>query len=112
MTVPALAERMEVWLASEYSALLFEENGAVVAYALYSEQPEKIYLRHFFVVRQRRRQGIGRAALRILRSKIWPKDKRLTVDVLIRNAAAIAFWRAVGYQDYCLTLEILPDAQS
>lgn len=112
MSVPELAERMEEWLAAEYSAQLFEENGEVVAYALYSEQPEKIYLRHFFVVRQRRRQGIGRAALRILRSKIWPEDKRLTVDVLVRNAAAIAFWRAVGYQDYCLTLEILPEAQS
>jgi predicted acetyltransferase len=33
----------------------------------------------------------------------------LTVDVLLKNTAAIAFWRAVGYKDYCLALEILPE---
>lgn len=31
-----------------------------------------------------------------------------TVDVLVQNFAASAFWRSVGYQDYSLTLEILP----
>jgi len=55
-----------------------------------------------------RRQGIGREAMETLRSKIWPKGKRLTVDVLVENTAAVAFWRAAGYKDYSLTLEILP----
>jgi ribosomal protein S18 acetylase RimI-like enzyme len=32
------------------------------------------------------------------------------VDVLVHNAAAIAFWRSVGYQDYLLGLEIPPAA--
>ncbi len=62
--------------------------------------------------RLRRRQGIGRQALEILRSTIWPANKRLTVDVLVQNTAAVAFWRTVGYNDYCLTLEILPKAPS
>jgi ribosomal protein S18 acetylase RimI-like enzyme len=48
----------------------------------------------------------------ILRSKIWPKNKRLTVEVLVQNEAAVAFWRAVGYKDYSLTLEILPEISS
>ena len=108
MSVPELEQRMKGWLASEYAAGIFEDSGEVVAYALYREQPEEIYLRQLFVVRNRRRQGIGRQAVEILRSEIWPKHKRLTVDVLVHNAAAIAFWRAVGYKDYCLTLEILP----
>jgi hypothetical protein len=34
----------------------------------------------------------------------------LTVDVLVTNHSALAFWRAVGYQDYALTLEIMPEA--
>jgi len=110
MTVPELEQRMKGWLASEYSAVLFEDGKEVVAYALYREQPEEIYLRQLFVVRSRRRQGIGRQALEILRFKIWPETKRLTVDVLIQNAVAVAFWRAMGYNDYCLTLEILPKA--
>lgn len=108
MTVPELELRMRSWLAREYAAVLFEEDGQAVAHALYREQPEEIYLRQLFVVRNRRREGIGRKAIEILRSQIWPKDKRLTVDVLVHNTVAIAFWRAVGYKDYCLTLEIMP----
>jgi predicted acetyltransferase len=111
MTVPELERRLNGWLSSEYAAMLFEDGGQAVAYALYREQ-EEIYLRQLFVVRNRRRQGLGRTAVEILRSKIWPKNKRLTVDVLVQNTAAISFWRSVGYRDYCLTLEILPVARS
>jgi predicted acetyltransferase len=112
MTVPELEQRMKGWLASEYVAVLFENDGEALAYALFREQSEEIYLRQLFVVRHRRRQGLGRAAFETLRTKIWPGSKRLTVDALTHNHAAIAFWRAVGYQDYSLKLEILPDAQS
>lgn len=108
MSLPELEQRMRGWLASEYNAVFFEDGGEVVAYALYREQPEEVYLRQLFVMRDRRRQGVGRRAVEILRSQIWPRGKRLTVDVLVHNMAAIAFWRAMGYQDYYLTLEILP----
>jgi predicted acetyltransferase len=107
MTVPGLEQRMKGWLASEYHAILFEEEGEIVAYGLYREQPEEIYLRQLFVVRNRRRQGLGRRAFEILRAKIWPKNKRLTVEVLVANTAAVAFWRSLGYRDYALTLEIV-----
>jgi len=109
MTVPELEERMKDWLTSEYAAVIFEDGGEVVAYALYWEQPKEIYLRQLFVVRTRRREGIGRTAMDILRSKIWPKEKRLTVEVLVKNEAGVAFWRAVGYRDYSLALEIPPE---
>ena len=108
MTVPELEQRMKDWLASEYAGMIFEMDGQIVAYALYREQPDEIYLRQLFVVRNQRRKGIGREAVNILRSKIWPKNKRLTVEVLVQNETAVAFWRAVGYEDYCLTLEMLP----
>jgi len=110
MTVPELGQRMLDWLQSEYSAIVFEDGNETVAYALYREQAEEIYLRQLFVVRNRRRQGIGRQAMEILRGEIWPKQKHLTVEVLVKNTAAVQFWRAVGYQDYSLTLEILPVA--
>jgi len=108
MSVPELEQRMRDWLATVYSAVLFQEAGEVVAYALFREEPDEIYLRQLFVVRDRRRQGLGRRALEILRSQVWPADKRLTVEVLVHNTAAVNFWRAVGYRDYCLTLEIMP----
>jgi predicted acetyltransferase len=106
MTVAELEERIRGWLQGEYQAVLFQIAGAVVAYALYQERSDEIYLRQFFVVRGKRRQGIGRQAIEILRSRIWPAGKRLTVDVLVDNQPAVAFWRSVGYRDYCLTLEI------
>lgn len=112
MTAPELEHRMRKWLAGEYRAVLFEEGGEVVAYALFRDQPEEIYLRQFFVVRDRRHQGMGRRAFEILRSSIWPASRRLTVEVLAANERAVRFWRSVGYVDYSIALEIMPPAQS
>ena len=41
---------MRDFLLGEYRGVIFEEGGEVVAYALYREQPEEIYLRQLFVV--------------------------------------------------------------
>jgi predicted acetyltransferase len=104
-----LEARMRVWLDSgEYQARLFEDRGEVVAYALFRETADDIHLRQFFVVRHRRREGLGRAAMREVIDCHWPSSKRLTVSVLVQNATGVAFWRALGYADYGLTLEILP----
>ena len=109
MTVPELRERMKGWLVSEYKAVVFREYMEPVAYALYRENPTEIYLRQLFVRRDRRRHGVGRRAVDILRNAIWPRHKRLTVEVLTANGPGMAFWRSVGYRDYCLTLEIMPE---
>jgi GNAT superfamily N-acetyltransferase len=110
MTVAELESRMNGWLAGEYRAVLAEIDCEVAAYALFRDQPDEIYLRQLFVVRPRRRQGIGRLVMSFLRERVWPKNKRLTVEVLVANQAAVAFWRSMGYSDYCLTLEIMPQA--
>jgi predicted acetyltransferase len=99
---------MNEWMKGEYKAVIFEIGQDAVAYALYRERVEEIYLRHLFVKQGYRRQGIGRMAVDILRTQLWPTDKRLTVEVLTSNKPAINFWRSVGYTDYCLTLEIMP----
>ena len=112
MTVTELEQRMRGWLSGEYRATIFEDNGAVVGYALFREQPEDIYLRQLFVVRHRRSQGLGRQAVEILRAQVWPRTKRLTVDVLVTNERAVAFRRVIGYTDYCLPLEIRPDSST
>ncbi len=112
MTVPELEQRMRDWLAGEYRAVIFEDGGEVVAYGLYREQPDRIYLRQLFVVRHRRRQGLGRRAVEMLCSQVWRKDRRLTVEVLVANQGGVAFWHSVGYKDYALTLEKLPDSRA
>ncbi len=109
MDVLELEERMRGWLVSgEYQAIIFEEDEPI-AYALFKETKDEIYLRQFFVVRSRRREGIGSCAMMQL-FDLWPKEKRWTVSVLAKNMSAVAFWQAMGYEDYALTLEIMPGA--
>ncbi len=45
MRVAELERRMRDWLAGDYRAVLFEERSEVVAYALFRELPDEIYLR-------------------------------------------------------------------
>jgi GNAT superfamily N-acetyltransferase len=111
MTVPELEERMRGWLAKDYTAVLFENETGVAAYALYREEPEFIYLRQLFVRHPFRRQGSGREAFQLLRNQFWPAQKRLCVEVLTANKDAILFWKAIGFQEYSLALEILPPAK-
>jgi GNAT superfamily N-acetyltransferase len=106
MTVPELIDRMRCWLETDYRASIFEDDSDIVAYALYRDEEEHIYLRQFFVQRHKRRSGVGRHCMEILFSQVWPKDKRITVEVLCPNQIGIEFWRAVGFTDYCLTLQM------
>ena len=93
MTVPQLEQRMRRWISGEDRAIIYEDGGEIVAYALFREQPEEIYLRQLFVVRHRRSQRISRWAVDILRSQIRLKTKRLTVEVLVANTRAVSFSR-------------------
>jgi predicted acetyltransferase len=100
---------MRAWLTvGDYQAVLFEENHEVVAYALFRETDAEVYLRQFSVVPHLQGEGIGRWAMDELFSKLWPRHKLWTVSVLVMNGTGVAFWRAMGYTDYELTLEIMP----
>jgi GNAT superfamily N-acetyltransferase len=105
MSPAELERRMAGWLDGEYQALLFEDSGHAVGYALFRHDAEYVYLRQFFVRPEFRRRGIGRAALDWLRSTLWT-GSRVRVEVLIGNTVGIAFWRSLGFQDYCLTMEL------
>lgn len=111
MSAHELRERMRKWIESDYRAILFEQNSKIVAYALYREEKELVYLRQFFVQRAFRRSGVGRQCIEILFSEVWPQDKRITVDVLSQNSGGISFWRSVGFSDYCLTMDICPNLE-
>ena len=105
-------ERIERFLRGEYQAVLFEKNHMIIAYALYRNHPDHddtILLRQIFVDRDHRRQGVGREVMGVLNQEIWPRDKRLTVEVLSHNSIARKFYESVGYKEYCLELEIKPE---
>jgi len=107
MTIAELLERMRDWLATgEYQAVIFEADSVPLAYALYrTEKDSSIYLRQFFVQREQRRRGIGRAAIGLLLREILPAGCRVTVEVLSNNEAGRRFWSGIGFRDYSVTLE-------
>ena len=111
MTTPELVERMRNWLIADYRASIFEDDTGILAYALYKEDQDSVHLRQLFVQRRNRRFGVGRQSMNILFSEVWPRDKRITVDVLCHNSGAIAFWKSVGFTDYSLSLEIFPNSR-
>jgi GNAT superfamily N-acetyltransferase len=112
---PDFEARMRALLAEGHQAVIFEEDdggratGAVAeaaAYALYLDRGDEIYLRQFYVSRDRRRRGVGRRALALLMNEAWPPDRRLTVDTFAANQAGLAFWRSVGFRDHLVSLKI------
>ncbi len=105
MSPAELEARMAGWLGGDYEAVVFEEAGRSAGYALFRRDPEYVYLRQFFVQPACRRRGVGRAAFGWLRRHVW-HGGRVRVEVLVGNTAGVAFWRAVGFGDYCLTLEL------
>jgi len=107
MTVAQLIARMREWVAGEYRPRIFVCDGSDAGYALYRELPEFVHLRQFYVVPERRRRGIGRAALHALTEE-FPLRKRVVVEAMIGNTGALAFWRAMGFADRYIGLETLP----
>jgi GNAT superfamily N-acetyltransferase len=108
MSVADLELRVSAWLRSgEYEAVLFW-IGPAVAYALFCREANEVFLRQFFVEREWRRQGIGRAAIAILQNEVWIPPARITLEVLADNAAAKTFWQAVGFRDYAVGMELVP----
>jgi predicted acetyltransferase len=106
MNLSELEMRLRSLLAGDYTATLFEWDGQIAAYGLWRDEPDWVYLRQFFVVRDFRRRGIGAQAIRVLTDEVWPAAKRIRVNVLIGNRPALEFWRAVGFVDYLITLEM------
>ena len=108
MDIDQLAQRMANWLRGEYRAVIFEEDSSPVGYALFRQEPEYAYLRQLFVHRDYRRKGIGRNAMHWLWRNAWSDTPRVRIEVLLGNATARAFWRAMGFQEYSITMEALP----
>lgn len=107
LPLSALIERMALWIAEgEYEVLLFRSGDRLIGYAVWRAEESGSYLRHFFICRDQRRQGWGRAAIQLLCSEVFPKDRPVNIDAAVGNKAGIAFWRAIGFQEFSLGMEL------
>jgi GNAT superfamily N-acetyltransferase len=106
MSPAELEQRMARFLKGEYTAILFEDGARPLGYALYKRDADGIYPRQFFVLPEQRRKGIGRAAFQWLQSNVWQDKPRIRIEVLTGNAPGIAFWRSMGFANYCITMEL------
>ena len=108
LPIEALRDRMARWIDGEYQVLVFRRGGRIAGYAVWRVEDRGAYLRHFFICRDQRRAGLGRAALILLRRDHLPKDLPLQIEATVWNADAIAFWHAIGFKDFSLAMELKP----
>ncbi|WP_145011726.1 GNAT family N-acetyltransferase [Pseudomonas oryzihabitans] len=105
----ALRQRLADWLSrGEYQAILAERDGQPLGYALYRVEAARIFLRHLYVAPAARRQGLGRAFFGHLREQHWPADRPVQLNVLAGNDTGRAFWAALGFAPFSLTLQRPP----
>ncbi|MEM7478493.1 MAG: GNAT family N-acetyltransferase [Planctomycetota bacterium] len=105
MSVEELEVRMREWLAAEYDAYIFTRDSVPVGYVLFRTDDDFVYVRQFFIVTECRQQGVGRKAFEWMATHVWKHD-RIRLDVLWDNSAGVAFWKALGFEEYCITMEI------
>jgi predicted acetyltransferase len=103
MSIAELENRMRGWLATDYSACLFRHGEEVVGYALINIKEQPLYLRQFFIARQHRRKGYGRAAFSALLQTL--QTTSLDLDVLVWNESATAFWKSLGFAPRSLRMQ-------
>lgn len=111
MTVEQLERRMSRWLArGEYQVELIETDRPV-GYIVYRTGPDEffpeqkvVYLRQFFIARECRRKGLGRAAIMLWMEDRVSEGSRVILEVLSRNRAGLEFWRSLGFSDYAYVL--------
>lgn len=97
MSLEQLRARMRGFVRSDYEAYVFEEDEAVVGYALVNRAEEPLYLRQFFIRREERRRGLGTLAFSSLLAEL--KADTIDVDVLVWNRQGIEFWRSLGFEE-------------
>ena len=103
---PIVVARMRRWIAGEYQVLLFRRGARVAGYAVWRLEDRGAYLRHFFICRDQRRQGLGRAATRLLINDVFPKDQPLQLEASTWNTRALDFWHALGFKDIAIAMEL------
>ncbi len=99
LTFEQLKRRMEEFICSEYDAFLFDVNRDIVGYALCDMSKSPIYLRQFYICREKRRKGYGRQAFFALLAHLDIRE--MDLDIYSWNKTGLAFWESLGFEKRC-----------
>ena len=113
-------QRFTKWLETDewqVDVILLEDD--VIGYAVcqlrgdyYNPQKPVIYVRHYYIDRSHRGQGLGKVAFRKLIDERFPsRYEAIELDVIAENEGGMKFWSSLGFGPYftCMKLE-MPDS--
>jgi ribosomal protein S18 acetylase RimI-like enzyme len=102
MSISELEMRMHKMLSDDYEAVTFSRSDGLVGYALTQISRNPLYLRQFFICREKRRCGYGKNAFRALLTHY--DAETIELEVLVGNKAGLVFWRSLGLVEHSVML--------
>ncbi len=114
LTVDELKERFKRFVGQDgWSVDLLMSDGEIIGYATHRYETDEaartgtsVHLRQFFISRDHRAQGIGRAALQALIQARFKPGERIFLNVLEDNLRGKAFWSRTGFVPYGTIMEM------
>jgi len=103
MTVSELDNRMREWFQKGvYTGYLIRLNDEIIGYALID--CSEMWMRHFFVSPDYRRQSYGRKAMELLFEQLGVEE--IGLSCLTNNVPGLAFWRSFEHDAYSIKFNI------
>ena len=96
LTDAQLSKKMAAFLESGQQAYVAVADGETVGYMLVVMSRTPLYLHHFYICRDHRRKGYGRAAFSLLLDTL--QTRQIDLDVFVWNERGQAFWQSLGFE--------------
>lgn len=108
MTVAQLEDRFKRFIDEDgWNVDLFTLDDEIIGYAMHRYEPDlaepggtHVYLRHFYIVRHRRRGGAGHVAFDELVRARFKRGERIYLEVIENNPGGKVFWLRTGFTAY------------
>jgi len=92
---PDAKKRIAKYMADE-PANIIENSDQTLGYALVKTNMQPIYLHHFYICRDARRQKNGTKAFQLLLQTLGADE--MDLDVYVWNERGNAFWQSLGFK--------------
>ena len=103
MTVSELESRMRDWFEKgAYTGYTFKLDGEIIGYALIDLS--EMWVRHFFINREYRRQGYGKEAVSLLFEQLGVNE--IGLSCMTNNVPGQAFWRSFDHEIFSVKFKI------